>query len=451
MALTPQAIYEDYIHKVLNKHSAIEQLTNLIENSENLQFRINGIKFLGEIDNTIEIFKLLENLLISDSYEEVRNASAELLKEKFLDKSLEPMKWALNHESSPNCLKTIHETLVSIVKNLEKENNPTSKSFLIQEVKKIDDKDFKIGFETLSQVKKESEIATKELTDILISYYTITFLKKIFWRLKYTLNNCQVVEIDFLFKGLTKIPDALKYLTSLKSLILRYNQITNLPEWIGSLKALESLILNVNNITEVPASIGGLSSLKELSLWKNELSYLPKSIETLNSLKILNLRLNQLKELPNTIGNLRALKELNLHDNKLINLPITIGSLISLEKLNASWNNLSEIPDSIRHLSSLKKLDLARNELIFIPESIGSLNALEILNLSENKLKKIPTSICNLASLKYLNLSRNELTFLPESIDSLTSLKELYLGENKFEKLPSKALKNLENSGVQIY
>lgn len=451
MELNPQKIYEDFCNNNLDKISAIKQLIALIEDSEIVMVRLNSIKIIGEIENNnAQIFELLENLLISDSNERVRNAAAEAIKNKYVDKALEPMKYALQHEESPVCLYTIFNSLIEIIKKLEVKEDFFSRSTLINEINNIEDKEFKIGFEISREHRAIENFTNEELAEILINYYTISFLKKVYWRLKYEVENCKIVEIDFIFKGLTILPEAIKNLSSIKTLILRYNQIMSLPEWIGSFKNLEFLNLNVNNLTELPESIGSLSSLKELSLWKNELRKLPKSIGTLLSLENLNLRLNQLEILPESIGNLSSLKELNLHDNKLTFLPRSIGHLSSLEKLNISWNILSEIPDSIGTLKSLKKLDAGRNEIKSIPESIGSLYSLKILDLSENKLIDIPESIGSLKTLEALNLSRNNLKVLPKSLGSLNSLKELYLGENHIVSF-SRSLKNLEEKGLRIY
>jgi len=451
MELTPEKILENYNKRLLNKTLAVEQLVSLIENSNYHSIRLESIKTLGEIGVKSDyIYKLLENLLISDSSESVRNAAAQVLRSIFIDKALEPFKWALQHDDSPFCLNTIFESLIIIIKNLEKQDDQLSKSILIDEVKKIDEKEFKIGVETLCEKKPIESFKNNELAKILINLYAFFLLKKTFWRLKYKIKECKIVELDFIFKGLTKLPEAIKYLSFLKILILRYNQLVELPEWIGSLTSLEQLNLNVNNITDIPKSIGSLASLKELSLWKNELKSIPSSIGSLSSLKSLNIRLNLLNRLPDTIGEIKELKELNLHDNNLESIPETIGSLSSLEILNLSWNLLTTLPDSLKSLNSLKTLDLERNELLKIPNSIGSLNSLKTLNLCENNLKRIPDSIGNLNLLEYLNLARNELTILPESIGNLSSLKELYIGENHLIKIP-KSLKNLESKGLKIF
>jgi Leucine-rich repeat (LRR) protein len=451
MEYTPNKIYKDFLKKNLDLHSATKLLLSLIENSDNDKIRVKSIKELGRIGSKDKhTFRILENLLISDSNENIRNSAAFTLKNNFLDNILEPMKWALIHEESPSCLNTIYFTLIKIIKKYVKDSNPLAKSTLLNEVKKIMRKEFKIGFEVMCETKDVDSFTKKDLSEILINYFTIIFLEKSHWRLKYKIENCKITELDFIFKGITSVPEPIKYLVQLNILILRYNQLIRLPDWIGSLNALEELNINVNNLNKLPNSMGMLSSLKKLYLWKNELDSLPNTIGQLSSLEILNLRLNQLKELPKSIENLSSLKELDLHDNQLKSIPESLKNLKSLEKLHLSWNNIEKLPDSIGDLPSLVILDLERNELVDLPDSVGHLSSLEFLNLSDNKLKKLPDSIGNLLNLRYLNLSRNEINFLPKSIKSLKSLEELYLGENDLKMNP-KSLKDLEKNGVKIH
>ena len=451
MELTPEKIYEEYKKNNLDKVSATELLFSLIDNSDKDKIRVGSIKELANIDARDEkTFKHLENLLISDLSETVRATAAVILKNLFLDKSLEPMTWALKHEVSPSCLKIIYETLCQIISNIVRKDNSISKFFLLTEVKKIEHKEFKIGFEILGEKKGLENITTKELAEILINYFTLLFLEKTYWRIKVKIEKCRIIELDFIFKGLTHIPDAIENLTALKKLIFRYNQLFSLPDWIGSLIFLEELNFNVNNLKKIPNTIGSLMLLKNLSLWKNEINYLPDSMGSLTSLEFLNLRINDLKELPETIGNLNQLKELNLHDNKLELLPNTIGYLSSLEKLNLSWNSLESIPESIGSLLSLQILDLERNDLKTIPESIGFLHSLEFLNLSDNKLETLPETLGSLSSLQILNISRNSLENLPKSLINLSNLKEIYIGDNKLNDTSNLALK-LEQQGIHIY
>ncbi len=449
--LTPGKIYEEYKKNNIDKLSAADLLFSLIENSDKEKIRVQSINELEHIGvNDGKTFKHLEHLLISDSNEKVRNTAALMLRNLFLEKALEPMKWALKHEVSPLCLKTIYLTLMKIVENIVAKKNGMSKLILLTEIEKIENKEFKIGFESLRELRSVESFTVLELADILINYLTILFLKKTYWRLKFKIESCKITELDFIFKGLTHLPEAIKNLSSLKTLIFRYNQIFELPEWIGSLVLLEKLNFNVNNIKRLPQAIGSLTSLKILSLWKNEIHQLPETIGSLTSLEFLNLRINDLNALPNTIGNLTRLKELNLHDNKLEQLPDSIGSLFALEILNLSWNNLLELPETIGLLGSLEILDLERNELTSIPDSISSLKSLKILNLSDNKLIELPESLGSLISLKTLNISRNILKTIPKSLIYLPNLKEIYLTDNKLIDI-SNIVEQLEHKGVRVY
>jgi Leucine-rich repeat (LRR) protein len=450
MEITPKKIIDNYNNKTLNKDTATDQLIALIESSGNSKIRIKSIELLGEINSNDEVFKLLENLLISDKNEDVRNTAAVVLKHKFIDKSLNPMRWTLHHEESSKCLITILETLVLKIKGLVNSKDSNSKSILLDEIKQIQNKTIKIGFERLLEEKPINILSKKEISDILKDYYAFTVLEKTIWRMKYTIKNCRISEIGFKFKGITKIPEAIKYLSALKNLSMRYNQLIELSTWMGKLFSLERLNVNSNNLTTLPISIGSLSKLKELSLRINSIFHLPNTIGTLRSLKTLNLGTNRLESLPNSIGNLIMLQDLNLHDNKLTFIPNSIGKLNFLESLNVSWNLLSTIPDSIGRLLRLRYLDLGRNEITIIPESLGFLKSLISLNLSENKIKYLPPSFGSMTSLQVLNLSRNNLVDLPNSLGSLKNLRELYITENPIRKLP-KSIRALEENGLKIY
>ena len=77
MVITPTKIYEDFRNKILDKHSAVDILISLIENSKNNNIRTESVGFIEKIGyNHDKIFRLFENLLISDSNKEVRIAAA---------------------------------------------------------------------------------------------------------------------------------------------------------------------------------------------------------------------------------------------------------------------------------------------------------------------------------------------------------------------------------------
>ncbi|MHA1803128.1 MAG: leucine-rich repeat domain-containing protein [Promethearchaeota archaeon] len=437
-------LIEKFHSSKINRPLLISQLLEILETGEDVEARLESISILDTLKvKNEQYYNTLENLLISESNWEIRKAAATSLKSNFPNTCYEPLKWALFHDDVPLSLKTIFTYLIEIIKEKARHESSEVRKFLINEINQINIKEFKIGLEELCTKTSLNRIELKELKEIIINYFTYVYLRNIYWRLKIKVESCKITELDFIFKGLKRVPDAIQHLTSLKKLVLRYNQLEEIPNWLGTLHSLTVLNLNVNNIMYLPRSIGELKNLEELSLWKNELNLIPSSLGSLHSLKNLNLRLNKLIELPDSICNLKSLIFLNLHDNKLKALPDSIGNLSSLKMLNLSWNELISLPDSIGALKSLEILDLERNQLTFLPDSIGSLKSLEVLNLKDNKIKRLPKTIKNLKSLKTLNLTRNELAEVPEFLSELASLEELYLGENHVLELPS-SLKRLE-------
>ncbi|MHA1273987.1 MAG: leucine-rich repeat domain-containing protein [Promethearchaeota archaeon] len=428
LELSPKKIFDNYKRKEVNKDFAEQQLISIIENSDNVSIRLESLKFLGKIHSkSNNVFRLLENLFISDLYEQVRISAAVLLKENYLIKALTPMRWALEHEDSREILSIVFKSLLDIISYIESIKNKDAEDILLNEVQKIKEKNFSICFERIHRNNSEKKLSCGLLSDILRNYFTLIYLRKTFWRLKYSIENCMITKLSFKFKGLTRIPNAIKYLNSLKILKCRYNQIVELPEWIGNLSNLEVLNLNMNTLNRIPESIGNLKMLKILSLWKNELLKLPKNITKLKLLESLILRINHIIELPENIGDLTNLKVLDLHDNNLESIPETIGNLINLENLNLSWNEIKTLPESIKNLKSLRILDLGGNKIEDLPEYIGNLNKLE-----------------------YLNISRNNISKLPKSLINLNKLKEIYISENNISK-NDKILRELKEKNVKIY
>lgn len=451
MKMNLKKIFEDYREHKITESYFIEALSTIVDNSHDLKLRRRILKFLGKSDlKSNKLFELLESLLISDEDEVLRNITVLILRNQFLEKSYKPMKFSIKHEESPLCLKTIYESLLEYIDHLPYSKSLDTRAFLLQEVMDIKIKEFKIGFERLLELETQDNISINELKAILINYYTYLYLKKVFWRIKIEINECRVTKVDFLFKSIKEVPEALKNLKDLEHLILRYNKLTILPEWIASFNSLRILNANVNNLIHIPKSLGELKELKELSLWKNQLKELPESLGNIKSLENLNLRLNYIKDIPQSIGNLYNLLELNLHDNKLQFLPKSIGTCRSLKKLNLSWNSLKNLPDEIGSLETLEILDLAKNNLVQIPKTIKNLKNLKVLNISENELTNFPKEISFLPSLEYFNISRNKLTHIPKSVINLESLKEFYIGENEFDELDG-TIKSLRKRGVQVY
>ncbi|MFX1323468.1 MAG: leucine-rich repeat domain-containing protein [Promethearchaeota archaeon] len=434
MPLTPNAIYQDFINKDLDKFSAIELLITLIDNAESAETRIESINILNrfQLDDD-KTFKFLEHLFISDLNDQVRDLTCRLLSNNYLERSLDIMIWALDHEESLSCLN-------SIISSIGKINNDRTKSLLVNELKKLSKKENNSKLKDVNKKKNLTEISNRELAEILINQYLILSLKKTFGYFKYYCNeNGLITELDLsnierYSSSSNKLENFLHPIFSLKRLKkcdLRFNHLSKIPEVSNS--SIENLDLSYNKLLKIP-DISNILLLKILNLKSNRIRFVSDSIGSLRSLEVLNLRNNMLSNLPKSVGSLSSLKALDLHGNKFSSLNINLNT--SIQELELGWNNFKTVPNGIKSLSSLKKLGLGGNKLLNLPDWIGSFPLLKTLDLYDNKIFELPEAIGQLKSLEMLNLRNNELTNIPINMTSLRLLKILNLSWNNFTRLP---------------
>ncbi|MFX1437551.1 MAG: leucine-rich repeat domain-containing protein [Promethearchaeota archaeon] len=472
MKLSPELIYKEFKNGNLEKQSVINQLFTLINNFDDPNLRIDSIEILIKIGSKdSQIFNLLENILISDSHEEVRNTAIKAIKQNFIEKALKPMKWAFQHENSINCL-------ISIVSTIGLINNDKAKSFLIDKIKNFDIYEFNESLQKAFNTERIYDLTNKRLSEILNNFMLIKHFRNEFKDISYSLDEGLVSSIDlsgistnvFGWKILRKLPEFITTFKYIKKLDLKINRIAKLPKNLSKLINLTYLDLSNNNLRSLPESFGSLSSLEYLYLKYNKINEIPSTIGKLEKLIILDLRHNNIKSLPNEISSLNSLEILDIHGNRLNNFPKFPKGFNSLTELQLGLNQLKSLPDSLINLkslkilglggndltvdlyllnkfSSLKVLDLYDNNIRTLPNEIGELNSLETLILRNNKLINLPESFKNLNSLKKLDLSWNDLTMLPEWIDSLSSLEELNLWGNNLKSLP-KTIGNLSSLKV---
>ncbi|MFX0002223.1 MAG: HEAT repeat domain-containing protein [Candidatus Hodarchaeota archaeon] len=296
MDLTPKQIYEEFSNKHINNETAFDLLTSIIENNENEDVRLDAIKNLEKVGiNTYDLFSFLENLLISDSNSMIRNAAAKFLKHKFLEKIINPLKWAIQHESDFECRITIIQTLEEIKSHESKlillnEVKKIIKTKFLNKARKIENKKYKKVIKKLIKTKQIISFTHTNLAEILINYLTILNLINQYPNVYYELNprTGLVNELDlsdyleYEVKGTpfgwknniqstSEIP-GLTYLKSLTKIDLSNNIIENVKELIH-LKNLTNLILTNNKISEIENLnyIKSLKSLEYLDLRGNEL------------------------------------------------------------------------------------------------------------------------------------------------------------------------------------
>jgi hypothetical protein len=314
----------------LNKSDAAEILISLIEGSDDFKIRAESIIGLDQIAfKTEQIFKIVENHLISDKNPFVRNAAAKAITHHYLKDGLNSLKWAITHDNSPLVMKTIFEFLKNFKEQplefLNEELNRCMEKFALEIGVAQEEAKFFLDLEALFADGNENyEIDTsiynyfKILTDfksgepwLALKNEHVETLNFNYFNWKFLKENKDNIE------SIMKLSSPDLFLSSIQKLNLNYNNPVRIPESIGLLKYLKILNLSRNKIMLIPDSIGSLTSIEKLDLSHNNISEISDSICTLTSLKILNLSHNKIQKIPSSIKNLELLNELRIHKNKI--------------------------------------------------------------------------------------------------------------------------------------
>lgn len=136
--------------------------------------------------------------------------------------------------------------------------------------------------------------------------------------------------------------------------------------------------LSCNDLTRVPECLYSLGSLKRLNLSSNQVSELSLCIDQWTQLETLNLSRNQLTSLPVMTPTLTRLPS---------SLPFFVIS---------NFGSCVTIQSAICKLSKLKKLYINSNKLDFdgVPPGIGKLSSLTEFMAANNNLELIPEGLC---------------------------------------------------------
>ena len=295
MNLSPEIIFQNYKNKEIDKETSINYLISIVDNSNDEKLRLKSLKFLRKINNfDNKLYNFIENLFISDSNVYIRYFAAKIIKKYYLANSMSLFIWALSNESNVDCLAIIIKSLIAL-------NSTESKQALFNEVKKIKQiKQIKIGqmassnhfrkqIKDFLKNKKNGELSSEILGQIIINYKILLSIKKKFYSVYYELKNARIVKLDlsdveFEVRGwkaefknniqsISEIP-GLKYLKDLVRLNLSNNLISNI-KGLEKLPILSHLDISNNKLDNIESLyiLKSMPRLKQVKLNDNSVIY----------------------------------------------------------------------------------------------------------------------------------------------------------------------------------
>ena len=311
MQFSPEKIWKEFESNRINKQTALDLLTSLIESSKKDEIRLDAINKLVKINPSGDkIFKILENLVVSDENAEIRCITIKYIGKRYKNNAFTLLKWAIQNESDYNCL-------IEIINLLGKSNLAKAKALLINEVqkflkkkyvnteRKIENKKIKKVLKKLLKEKGYAGFTYDELAKILLNILTISNLFKQYYNVYYELNphnglikKLDLSDIEYEVKGtpwgwknnINSLSEILgiQNLTSMCYLDLSNNEITELKE-LTLLPNVTHLILKNNRISnrENLEYFKKMPNLKYLDLRGNEIVKSIKKDDFNPSLRVL--------------------------------------------------------------------------------------------------------------------------------------------------------------------
>ena len=405
MTITSNKIYEQGFPEIKESHFAkahiVDQLLLKIENIDDISVRCDCLKALEHIDFVSdELFYNLENLLVSDSEDEIRRRAAIIIGKKFHSQSLDPLVFAILHER-----KYVNVLTVLII--LEKLKVKEIHAILIKKLKVFSGLDFDVL----------KSYPSNQLIEILINQLTLSCLRRKFSNLEYKQENGHITELDF-SKVDNKILDwryremiqehseihGIRHLKQLKRVIPFSIQwaIKNDFTMHCQVELLKTMAILRNDWIK-NSLINQIECFDDPS-FKTSISQLFDIRTNLSTSELIDVYLNFLviaflkKKAPTLSFRLKSgmVNTLNIENTKLIKIPVFIQLLTNLESLRLHRCSIYELPEFIGKLKNLKNLDLSYNKINIISVSMMENKSLKNINLMNNQISSSAPILLNL-------------------------------------------------------
>ncbi|MFX1324235.1 MAG: hypothetical protein ACFE8N_04715, partial [Promethearchaeota archaeon] len=215
--ISPKILFNNCVSELKDEAKTAKEVINAIENTKFLKNRIIGLNLLKKITYTsVEEFKLLENIMISDKYSLVRIAATDVVLHKYTDFAYETIKYILMNE-------TDKELISFILKSIE-----ASDSSLVRLVK----------------INLQDTLALKEIEEdlgrLLPEITNFEIIKKTYYGREgphgYIKTGNRVTHLGLSTRyhrsrhKITRLPESLGYLDELKELkLIDCSDLKNLP------------------------------------------------------------------------------------------------------------------------------------------------------------------------------------------------------------------------------
>lgn len=259
----PNTIYKKILSNDIATIEGIDILISFVEKSENTRLRLESLTILHKMKAQGEnIFKTLENCLISDEREEIRIISAKFILEQYVQTGEECLKWAILNDKSSRFLKTIQKLLND------------------QELDRYE-AFYKVYLQRIEKIAKNLELVTEEVPFLLDIEFNLGNYNSFNW----SSSNKLLYDDDIMFR-----------IQDLHILELSISLRDHIPSSIILLKNLKNLNLSCNNLTDLPNSFSDLKKLEIIDLSWNDFKLFPTVLNKLKSIKTINFQNNLIRK-----------------------------------------------------------------------------------------------------------------------------------------------------------
>ncbi len=288
----PDKIFSDYRQRKISKSEVVDRLNVILQNSENDSYRLESIEHFVKLDFESEaIYKILEDLLLSDENALIRSSAASAIFTRYMSEGYDSLRWTIRYDSSPLVLKMLFDH----ANTHQKEEISQLQEDIKDWYQKFSSKIGVASSECPFLVDVEASLAVNKPerridNDTYRFYRALPNLNpKKPWLV---LEEAHIVQLKlnyyywYILKENVDIIDSFSVLNDLNSYFevhKKYNAIfrviRQVPKTINLLCRLKSLDLSDNDLESIPESIGTIKSIKELDLSRNKIQGFSNSLK----------------------------------------------------------------------------------------------------------------------------------------------------------------------------